>query len=100
MRALEIGPGRNPVDKSWTIVDMVKRPWVDVIHDVRELPLPFEDNSFDLVYLSHILEHIPQATLKQLQLETPLTYFDLIFMLTLIKAPAPISHTMVMEIQI
>ena len=59
MRALEIGPGRNPVDKSWTIIDMVKRPWVDIVHDVRKLPLPFKDNSFDLVYLSHILEHIP-----------------------------------------
>lgn len=59
MRALEIGPGKHPVDRTWTIMDMVPRNWVDVVHDIRNLPLPFEDNSFELVYLSHILEHVP-----------------------------------------
>lgn len=59
MRALEIGPGRHPVDKSWDIMDMVDRPWVTHKHDVRKLPLPIEDNTYDLIYMSHILEHVP-----------------------------------------
>lgn len=59
MRALEIGPGRHPVDKNWTIVDMVVYPYVDLIHDVRIFPWPLADNKYDLVYMSHILEHIP-----------------------------------------
>lgn len=59
MRALEIGPGTHPVDKSWDIMDMVDRPWVNYSHDVRKLPLPLESDQYDLVYLSHILEHIP-----------------------------------------
>lgn len=59
MRALEIGPGNHPVDPTWTIMDMVKRPHVDIIHDVRICPLPVGDNQYDLVYMSHILEHVP-----------------------------------------
>jgi len=57
MRALEIGPGRHPVNKKWDTVDMVGKP--TIIHDVRILPLPIPSNTYDLVYMSHILEHIP-----------------------------------------
>jgi predicted SAM-dependent methyltransferase len=59
MKAIELGPGKNPVNKDWFIIDMVKRPYVDFVYDVRCLPLPLADNSYDLVYLSHLLEHIP-----------------------------------------
>lgn len=31
---------------------------VDIVHDLKNTPLPFEDNQFDLVYLSHVLEHV------------------------------------------
>lgn len=57
MKALEIGPGRNPVDKIWDTMDMVGKP--TYLHDLRELPLPLKSNIYDLVYMSHILEHIP-----------------------------------------
>lgn len=40
-------------------VDIQKSPQVDVIHDLEKMPLPFDDNSFDMVYMSHTLEHIP-----------------------------------------
>lgn len=29
-----------------------------VVHDLNDLPLPFEDNEFDFSFCSHILEHI------------------------------------------
>ena len=57
MRALEIGPGLNPVDKDWETMDMVGTP--THLHDVRKLPLPLETGKYDLVYMSHILEHVP-----------------------------------------
>ena len=59
MLALEIGPGPYPVDKDWFIIDMIARPHVDLVHDVRILPIPIPSNHFDLVYASHVLEHIP-----------------------------------------
>jgi ubiquinone/menaquinone biosynthesis C-methylase UbiE len=60
MRVLEIGPGEKPVDPSWDTMDMIQRPGLNhTIHDVRNLPLPVPDESYGLVYMSHILEHIP-----------------------------------------
>jgi predicted SAM-dependent methyltransferase len=49
-------------------MDIVGKP--TILHDVRVLPLPIESNTYDLVYMSHILEHIPwfqtQAFLKEI----------------------------------
>lgn len=59
MKVLEIGPGNNPVSKDWDTMDMVKRPGLTYLHDVRKLPLPVPAETYDLVYMSHILEHIP-----------------------------------------
>ena len=30
----------------------------DVVHDLNALPLPFEDNYFDEIILSHVIEHL------------------------------------------
>jgi len=57
VRSLEIGPGIHPVDTKWDTVDMVGSP--TFLHDVRILPLPIQTNTYDLVYMSHILEHVP-----------------------------------------
>jgi len=59
MEFLEIGPGGDPVDPAWDIMDMVNRAYVNIKHDARILPLPIEDNTYKLVYMSHVLEHIP-----------------------------------------
>jgi len=31
----------------------------DVVHDLSKMPLPFEDETFDLILANHILEHVP-----------------------------------------
>ena len=41
-------------------IDFVKYPGVDVVHDLREFPLPFPDETFTLISASHVLEHIPR----------------------------------------
>ena len=57
MRALEIGPGSYPVSKQWDTLDILGTPTYR--HDVRILPLPVKEHIYDLVYMSHILEHVP-----------------------------------------
>jgi len=58
-RWLEIGPGyhgeRIP---GFETLDIEKRGNVDHVGDASEV-LPFDDGAFDLIYASHILEHIP-----------------------------------------
>lgn len=45
--------------KEWYInLDWLQLPWVDVIHDLNKFPYPFEDNYFDEIYSSHVLEHV------------------------------------------
>ncbi len=34
------------------------RPEVDVVHDLNDLPWPWEDNSFDLIVACAVLEHL------------------------------------------
>ena len=62
---LHLGCGRNYLE-GWTNVDYSRSVKADVYCDL-EKPLPFKDNSFDLVYGSHILEHIHK--LPELKLE-------------------------------
>ncbi|MEE9355860.1 MAG: methyltransferase domain-containing protein [Methylococcaceae bacterium] len=66
IRNLEIGPGYKRIEGFETL--NVKFDWhVDYIHNASK-PLPFSNNTFDIVYASHILEHIPwyktEETLK------------------------------------
>jgi len=56
---LEIGPGISSLGKEWDSMDMVQRPHVNIKHDIRSFPYPIESGRYDLVYMSHILEHIP-----------------------------------------
>jgi SAM-dependent methyltransferase len=64
-RWLEIGPGyhgeRIP---GFETLDVTERENVDYVADASE-SLPFEDNTFELVYASHILEHIPWQNIEQ-----------------------------------
>jgi ubiquinone/menaquinone biosynthesis C-methylase UbiE len=56
---LKLNLGCGPDKKEGYIgVDKVKLPTVDVVHDLNNFPYPFEDNSVDEIYCSHILEHL------------------------------------------
>ena len=45
--------------KPWYVnIDILPLPWVDIVHNLENVPYPFEDNSVDLVFSSHVLEHI------------------------------------------
>jgi len=54
---LNIGCGKFPLN-GWINLDMKEHDKVDIIHDLNKLPLPFDDNSFDEILASHVLEHI------------------------------------------
>jgi SAM-dependent methyltransferase len=53
---LNIGASRTRID-GFTNVDIA--PWADVSVDIGQQPLPFEDDSVDLVFSYHTLEHVP-----------------------------------------
>lgn len=60
-KILDLGCGKNKV-KDVIGIDNVALEGVDIIHDLRNFPYPFEDNSIDKVYCRHILEHFDVDT--------------------------------------
>lgn len=56
-RWLEIGPGQKRIPGFETL-NVVPGRVVDYVSDARDR-LPFKAGSFDLIYASHILEHVP-----------------------------------------
>lgn len=69
LRALDIGSGHNPVERTgwWKEGDMSQYDFVkmdlyhedaNVKHDFSEIPYPFPDSHFDAVFARHSLEHV------------------------------------------
>ena len=57
MKKLNLGCGTD-IKGGWTNLDITDLPGVDVVDDVNNIPLPFEDESFDHILAQDILEHI------------------------------------------
>ncbi len=57
---VNFGCGKHKLD-GFIGVDKLKTESVDIIHDMNLFPYPFRDNSVDEVFLSHILEHLPNT---------------------------------------
>ncbi|TFB11129.1 methyltransferase domain-containing protein [Candidatus Marinimicrobia bacterium MT.SAG.3] len=54
---LNIGGGKgHPKLEGWSIVDL--RDTADIRMNITKDPLPFDDNSVDVIFCSHTLEHI------------------------------------------
>ncbi len=61
-RCLEIGPGPEPVEGFETL-NLHGFGDADYVADATK-PLPFEDDTFEVVYASHIIEHVAWYQLK------------------------------------
>ena len=57
MNRLNLGCGKD-IREAWINLDIARLPGVDVVHDLRRLPLPFEDERFDYILAKDVLEHV------------------------------------------
>jgi SAM-dependent methyltransferase len=64
---INLGCGRFPKE-GYVNVDWMAMPGVDVVADLTELPLPFEDGCAELIELDHVMEHLSDVfgTMKEL----------------------------------
>lgn len=62
---LHLGCG-TVIKEGWLNHDMIELPGVDVVHDLRQFPWPFDDGQFDEVYMKDVLEHLPD-TIKTME---------------------------------
>lgn len=53
---LNAGCGLTPIE-GWVNLDIAELPGVDIVADLTK-PLPFDDDTFDEILLSHVLEHM------------------------------------------
>lgn len=61
---LNLGCGSD-IKEGWVNLDISELDGVDIVHDINNLPLPFEDEQFDYILCQDILEHIEYIPLLQ-----------------------------------
>ncbi len=59
-KILDVGCGTNKVEGSIGL-DNNPRTGAEVIHDLGEIPYPFQDSEFDLIVSNHVVEHVPDV---------------------------------------
>jgi SAM-dependent methyltransferase len=64
MRILNIGAGNKLVEGAVNHDRTAHRPEITVVHDLNDLPWPWEDNSFDLIVACAVLEHLKITLLE------------------------------------
>lgn len=63
-RTLNLGAGNSPLPGAVNHDIIKHRSEIDVAWDLNNLPWPWPDNSFDLVYASSVLEHLELTLLE------------------------------------
>lgn len=60
-RQLNVGCGRDirPASEGWVNMDIAALPGVDIVHNLMDFPWPIESGTFDHVFCSHVMEHVP-----------------------------------------
>jgi SAM-dependent methyltransferase len=58
MKVLNLGAGNKVIEGACNQDRVRHRPEIDVAHDLNELPWPWEDESFDHIVASAVLEHL------------------------------------------
>jgi len=56
-KILDVGCGTAKV-KGAIGLDIAPLPGVDVVHDLNKFPWPFENGTFDEIYMLDVIEHL------------------------------------------
>lgn len=57
LKKLNLGSG-NDYKKGWINLDYNKSLNPDIVHNLDVFPYPFREEAFDVIYCSHVLEHV------------------------------------------
>jgi len=57
LKKLNLGSGKD-YKKGWINLDYNKSLNPDIIHNLDVFPYPFREEAFDVIYCSHVLEHV------------------------------------------
>lgn len=63
MNILDIGSGPHPINNATHRMDLHLWPGVTHIHDMTNIPYPFENDFFDMIHAGDVLEHISKFDL-------------------------------------